>query len=124
MPIDVKALAHDAFLTAKTLVPDAFPICTVRLGPTPAVNPVTEVDSTTWDVELSGPLFGFDDADEREDLPAEKRQKSFLLDPVDFPAGTSFDRNGEVTDEDGNRWTIYRADRAPAKAVVILNCWR
>ncbi len=121
--LPLQQFAQLGFTLAKSLVPDAFtPGCTVRLNPTTVVDPVSDAKTTTWEVEKPGvDLFGFDDEDERDQLPMNVRQRTFLLDPTEFP-GVPFQlytQDAEVV-ADGVVWSIYRAEIAPAATVVLL----
>jgi hypothetical protein len=121
MALDLTSLISMGFAVAKELVPDAFDSSTVRLGPTSAVDVVEDTAATTWLVELAGvSLFGFDDADERKALPVDTKQRSFLLEAADYPAGAPFSQTGQVETSDGVIWEVYRAEVAPGGGVVIF----
>jgi len=124
MSLDVSALARFGFTTARQLVPAAFVAATVRLGATPgAYNSATDTQAVTWAVEQSANVFGYDDDEERKNLPATAKQKSFLVDPNEFPAGTVFDESGAVV-IGSDTWQIYKVETAPGGAIVTLHCHR
>lgn len=108
------------FKLAKELVPDALtPGCTVRLGPTTTVNPVTDQAVKVWAVEVPNlTLLAYDDSDERKVLPVNVKQRSFLMDPSDYPPGAPFDQNGQVV-ASGITWEIYRAEVVRGAVVVF-----
>ncbi len=123
MALDLTGIISTGFAVAKELVPDAFEACIVRLGPTSAVDVVEDSAVTTWQVEVPADLFGFDDSEERKELPVEKKQRSFLLNAADYPAGSGFSQTGEIETSDGNIWNVYRAEIAPGGGVVVFFTW-
>jgi hypothetical protein len=129
MGLDLKALASGGIATAKSLVPDAFVKCLVKLGPTSSTDPVEETTSTVWDVETVATLLGYDDSDERKNLPVEEKQRTFLLDAGDYPPGSPFRQTGEITtldaaDQPVEKWNVYRAEVPPGAAIAIFYCRR
>ncbi len=118
--MDILALVAQGFSIAKQLVPTAFKLATVRLDPTlGAYNSATDSTPITWGVNLPVDVFPYEDAEERKILPADVRQKTFLLNPNDFAPGQQFHQTGEV-ELDGETWQIYGVSVAPSGAVAIL----
>lgn len=130
MALNLAALVTSGIATAAALVPDAFKLALVRLGPTTAVDPVTEVTTTTWDVETEASLFGYDDAEERKVLPLTHKQRTFLLNAADYPAGSPFRQTGEIVllddeyHEPLETWNVYRVEVPPGGAIALFFCRR
>lgn len=125
MALNIPALVTGAFNTAKALVPDAIPTVTLRIGPTTAVNPVTDTAVTTWAVEAANlrPV-AYADKKERESQPVETSLKSFAFNTAEIPAGAALDQKAEITDADGLIWHAYRAEPDPTGSLVIFHCRR
>lgn len=124
MALDIKALARTAFLLAKDLGAQAFETVTARINPTTSTDFSSDVESTTWEHEISDlSALRFDEGSERDDLPVEANLKNFLIDVQDLPAGLALaklDQNGEIEDADGVIWEIYKTEVDPTGSALTF----
>lgn len=123
--MNVAAIVTSGIAVARALYPEAFVDVRVKLGPSSVVDPVLETTVTTWEVETLANVLGYDDSDERKTLPIDAKQRTFLLNAADYPAGARFTQEGlvEVLDDAAEvveTWEIYRAEVPPGAAVVIF----
>lgn len=125
MAIDIQGLTRLAFAIAADQAPDALPTCTVRLGPTPDIDPVTDQQTTTWDVEVAGirPVAYQSESEQKKSDDPEANLKSFAFQAADFPDGAQLDQKGEVL-EGSTLWRVYRVDIDPSGSLAIMHSRR
>lgn len=116
----IAATARAGVLAAFRAAGDAKTTIDVRMGPTSAYDASTDAQTVTWAQESAGlEAIGYSDKIERQNVDAEKRERSFLVKGTDITVDPS--QAGEI-DEDGTTWQIYRVETDPTKSVWIFHC--
>ncbi len=126
MSINLSALVRQAFATAKALVPDALPEVTLRVNPTPSINPITDTSAPTWAITVANLTpVAFAAKQEKENQPVEKNLRSFAFDraAIGHPISSLMDQTAEI-DEQGVIWNVYRVESDPTGSLVILHASR
>lgn len=126
MSLPIDKLVQTAFAVGKGLVPQAIKSGTIRLGGSSAVDPETESVTTTWAHHLTGiDLLGYSDENEREQAAnPERTLKTFAAKGADIPADAEATQSGEIVDDQGLVWQVYRVERDPAKGLFLFRCRR
>lgn len=124
MAINVKALVGQAFAIAGSLVPDALPLVTLRLGKTSVTDPVADTASVTWLLEQPINPVAYKAKSERDKAPLEANLKTFAVEMGKLPQGTDINQNGQIQDSEGTIWHIYKAEKDPALSLAIFHTRR
>lgn len=126
MSLNLGAIVTAAFATARSLVPDALPACTLRVNPTTVNNPMTGESATTWAIEIPDlhPV-AYGSQQEREAMPDEKNLRSFAFDraAIGHPVEDLTDQAAEIT-QGGKTWNVYRVEPDPSGSLVIFHAKR
>jgi hypothetical protein len=124
MALDLQSLAQTAFTLAKDLAGQAFEPITLRINPTVSISIADDLESTTWEHEVSvAKALRFDESDERISSLPEFRLKNFLVDISDLPDGLALDKinqNSEIVTADGVAWEVYQADVDPTGSAATF----
>lgn len=123
MSLDIDSLVKQAFGIAEQQTPAAVPTITLRLGPTPTVDPETDQATTAWAQTLSVKSIGYADQTERERSDVQGIKRSFAVPTASIPDLALADETAEV-DEAGTTWHVYETAIDPSGSLLIMHARR
>lgn len=128
MALDIPGIAQAGVNQAWTIAASALTACTLRTGPTAALDTATDAEVITWtdETSLDAVLYSIEqieqDGSSGEQGPDIAWTGKALIRATDA-AGVTIDHKSQLNDGT-NEWLVSRIETPPGSAIVILHLHR